>query len=67
MKVKLNLSNPGSCFSGVPQLQRYLNPTSVDMEKIHVLALEPRWLEWGVKEAVHIRVVALLLKRDGEH
>jgi len=38
---------------------------SVSLESARILAVEPRWFERGVKEAIHIRVVAPSLNRDG--
>ena len=37
----------------------------VDIEQAKILAVEPRWFERGVKEAIHIRVSKPSLNRDG--
>ncbi len=35
------------------------------MENTHIVAVEPRWYERGVKEAIHIRVAKPSLNKDG--
>ena len=38
---------------------------SVDMDKTRILAVEPRWFERGVKEAIYIRLNNPTLNKDG--
>ena len=38
---------------------------SIDLDKTRILAVEPRWFERGVKEAIHIRLNNPTLNRDG--
>ena len=38
---------------------------SIDIENTQILAVEPRWFERGVKEAIHIKAYAPSLNRDG--
>ena len=39
----------------------------VDMDEVNILAVEPRWFEKGVREAIHIRVEQPSLNKDGVH
>ena len=38
---------------------------SVQLDKVKILDVEPRWFERGVKEAIHIKVNKPTLNRDG--
>ena len=38
---------------------------SIDLENTNILAVEPRWFERGVKEAIHIRAASPTLNKDG--
>ena len=37
----------------------------LNMDEVKILAVEPRWLRWGVREAIHVRVGWPSLNRDG--
>ncbi len=37
----------------------------VDIERVKMLAVEPRWFEWGVREAIYIRNERPSLNKDG--
>ena len=37
----------------------------VDIERVKILAVEPRWFERGVREAIHIRTERPSLNKDG--
>ena len=40
-------------------------PHSIDLESTNILAVEPKWFERGVKEAIYIRAMSPSLNRDG--
>ncbi len=39
----------------------------VDIERVKILAVEPGWFEWGVREAIYIRTEQPSLNKDGGH
>ena len=37
----------------------------VDLNSVNILTTEPKWFEWGVKEAIYIRINQPSLNKDG--
>ncbi len=38
----------------------------VDIERVKIIAVEPRWFEQGVREAIYISMERPSLNKDGE-
>ena len=51
------------------EVSRHIHSTtsghSIDLDNTNILAVEPRWFERGVKEAIHIRAASPTLNKDG--
>ncbi len=55
--------------STTSEVSRYIHldkpDHQVDIKRVKILAVEPRWFEWGVREAIYIRTERQSLNKDG--